>query len=68
MIQSAPTTHYENATNQDGDALAEIRAQAMQPSLEAVGRFDANSLLIPLYALTQQHPAAHGDKQSARDF
>ncbi|WP_431688190.1 GNAT family N-acetyltransferase [Hahella sp. NBU794] len=42
MIQSAQTTRYENATNQDGDALAEIRAQAMQPSLEAVGRFDAN--------------------------
>lgn len=33
---------YQNATQQQGDDLADIRAAAMQPSLEAVGRFDAN--------------------------
>ena len=32
------------ATEEDGNTLAEIRAAAMRPSLEAVGRFDENRI------------------------
>ncbi len=33
---------YIKSTIQDGNELAEIRASAMKPSLEALGRFDDN--------------------------
>lgn len=33
---------YIQAVKEDGHALAEIRALAMRPSLEALGRFDEN--------------------------
>ncbi|WLQ14452.1 GNAT family N-acetyltransferase [Hahella aquimaris] len=42
MTQPAQTIRFENATKQDSHTLAEIRTQAMKPSLEAVGRFDEN--------------------------
>lgn len=32
--------HFETATLHDGDSLADIRVEAMRPSLEALGRFD----------------------------
>lgn len=36
----SPNLTFKTSTDQDADLLAELRVQAMQPSLEALGRFD----------------------------